>query len=102
MTEKREVLEGIQYQGEDEEVAYTITTTNWASSPTSPSVVVKESDGTDVTTTVMPTNSPSVIGDVITLSPLKSLTAGTEYRVEVQFTTGSNKWECFFRVAAEV
>lgn len=98
---KREVLEGIQYQGEDEEIVYTLTTTNWISSPTSPSVVVKERDGEDVTSTVMPTNSPSVSGDVITLSPLKSLTVGKEYRVEVSFQAGGSKWEAFFRVTGE-
>lgn len=101
MTTKREVVEGVQYQGEDEEIVYTLTTTNWVSSPTNPSVVVKERDGTDVTATAMPTNSPSVSGDVITLSPLKSLTTGKEYRVEVQFQAGGSKWEAYFRVVGE-
>jgi len=100
MTTRREVVEGIQYQGVDEEIVYTVTTTNWGSSPTNPSVVVKQ-DGADVTSTVMPVNSPSAAGDVITLSPLKSLTAGKEYRVEVQFQTGSNVWEPYFRVIGE-
>lgn len=97
----REVVEGILYQGVDEEISYTLTTTNWGSDPSSISVVVKERDGTDVTTTVMPTNSPSVAGDVITLSPLKSLTKGKEYRVDVQFTAGGNVWEAYFRVVAQ-
>ena len=101
MATDREVKQGVQYQGVDEEIVYTLTTTNWASNPTSPSVQVKESDGTDVTSTVMPTNSPSVSGDVITLSPLKNLTEGKEYRVDVQFTTGSNVWEAYFRVIAQ-
>ena len=33
----REVKEGTQYQGADEELAYSITTTNWGSSPSSSS-----------------------------------------------------------------
>ena len=93
-----EVAEGIQIQGPDESLAYSITTTSWASSPTNPAVVVYDEGATDVTSTVMPTNSPSVSGDVISLSLLKSLTSGKEYRVEVKFTVGSNVWECFFLV----
>ena len=94
-----QVYEGIQEQSADEELIYTITTTNWVSTPTSPSVkVFLEPSLSDVTSTVMPTNSPSVSGDVITLSPLKLLTKGHNYRVEVKFTAGGNVWECYFRV----
>ena len=94
-----EVYQGLKYQSTDEELIYTITTTNWASTPTSPSVkVFLEDTLVDVTSTVMPTNSPSVSGDVITLSPLKSLSKDQTYRVEVKFTAGGNVWECYFRV----
>jgi hypothetical protein len=102
MSSVREVVEGAQAQGEDEQVVYTITTTPWGSTPTSPAVVVKRDDtGADVTSTVMPTNSPSILGDVITLSTLKLLTADVVYRVEVKFTTGGNVLECYFMVSAE-
>jgi len=99
----REVVEGTQRQGADEGVAYQVTTTNWASTPTSPSVVVyRTSDETDVTSTVMNPNSPSVATDTITLSPLDSLTAGERYRVELQFTaTGYSPAEVYFFVEAE-
>ena len=94
-----EITQGIQYQSADEQLAYQITTTNWASSPTSPSVVAfDETTNEVVTSTVFPTNSPSVSGDVITLSLLESLIKGHTYRIEVEFTVGSNVWECFFRV----
>jgi len=99
MSEILEVNEGLQYQSADEELAYSITTTNWASSPTSSSVVAyDENTNTVVTTTVFPTNSPSESGDVITLSLLKALVIGTLYRIEVKFTTGTNIYECYFRV----
>ena len=96
----REVVEGIQYQGTDEETPYKITTTPWGSSPTSISAkAYDESVGEDVTTTVYPTNSPSAAEDVITLSLLKSLTLDHTYRVEVKFTdSSSNIWEPYFRV----
>lgn len=94
-----EVAEGLIKQGTDESLAYSITTTNWASDPTSPSVAVfDENLMTDVTSIVMPLNSPSVTNDVISLSLLKNLTEGAFYRVEVRFTVDSNIYEAFFRV----
>jgi hypothetical protein len=106
MTESiREVAEGVMPQGADETVTYTITTTNWGSSPTSPSMVVKrDSDGTVVTSTIAPTGSISTSGDVLTLIPLTAMTAGERYRIEVKFTiTGAGApFECFFYVDCEV
>ena len=96
------VAEETKYMSADEELAYQITTTNWASSPTSPTVVaVDETTGETVTTTVFPTNSPSVSGDVISLSLLKALVKGHTYRIEVKFTVSSNVYECFFKVICE-
>jgi hypothetical protein len=91
-------LGGVE-QTSGEEIPYTVTTTNWGSSPSSTAVVAyDEVDKDDVTSTVFPTNSPTESGDVITLSLLKALTAGHTYRVEVLFTSGSTKFECYFRV----
>ena len=96
-----EVQEGVRIQHTDEEIIRTVdfdpATTE--SSFTSPAVkVVKESDGSDDTSTVMPTNSPTVSTLVVTLSVLKSLTAGESYRVEVKVTAGSNKIVSVHRV----
>lgn len=98
-----EIAEGLQEQSADEEQIYTITTTNVVSSPTSSSAVaIDETTGEIVTTTVFPTNSPSEDGDVITLSPLKSLTKGHTYRIEVKWTVGSNIFERYFRVECPI
>lgn len=99
-TSIREVIEGVQVQGVDEQIAYQLTTTPWGASPTSVAVVVKTADGADVTATVT-SGAASVVGDVITLPVIKSLTAGLVYRVEVKFTVSGNVLECFFRIAAE-
>ena len=92
-------------QGVDEIIAYTLTTTPWGSSPSSVSVAVKDvtagAAATDVTNTVMPTNSPTVSGDVITLSPLKLLTDSHKYRVEVKFTCSGNVLEARAHILAE-
>lgn len=99
----REVVQGKQLMGIDEKIAYKLTTTPWASSPASPVVVVKDvlAEYTDVTTAVMPSGSPSIVGDVITLPILQALTAGKVYRVEVKFTSGGNTFEAYFNVLAE-
>lgn len=97
----REVAEGRQVQGEDEAITYTITTTNWASNPTSPSMVVKDAAGTDVSTTVT-SGSITVAANVITLKEISSLVRDESYRVEVQFTSGSGApWECYFWIDCE-
>jgi hypothetical protein len=91
-------------QGEEESIPYPIIVTGWGSSPTSISCKVFDiTAGTrnDVTATVMPTNSPTAAGDVITLSPLKLLTAGNKYRVEVKFTCSGNVFECYKIILAE-
>jgi hypothetical protein len=91
-------------QGVDEIIAYQVTTTPWGSSPGTISCAVFDiTDGgrTDVTTTVMPVNSPTAAGDVITLSPLKLLTVNKIYRVEVKFTCSGNVFECYKIIMAE-
>jgi hypothetical protein len=97
----REVAEGRQVVGEDEAVTFTITTTNWASAPASPSMVVKDAAGTDVSATVA-SGSITANGDVITLKEIASLVKDESYRVEVQFTAGSGApWECYFWIDCE-
>jgi hypothetical protein len=94
-----EVTQGLQNQTTDEQIVYSITTTNWGSDPSSVSVKAYNVSGNaDVTATVLPTNSPSVADDVITLSPLKSLVKGNTYRIEIKFTSGDNIFECYFLV----
>ena len=98
-----QVAEGLHEQSADEELIYKITTTNWGITPTSPSVKVYDEDPfVDVTSTTMPVNSPSVSGDVITLSPLKLLTKNHTYRIEIKFTAGGNVWECYLRVSCVI
>lgn len=104
----REILEGPLEQGADESLVYTITTTNWVSAPTTPTVQAwsLKKDGADddrdedVTSTVIP-GAASANGDVITLPSLKSLTAKIRYRIEVKFIVNGNIFECYFIIMAE-
>lgn len=101
----REVREGRQAQSANEKIAYTLTTTPWASTPTVTALSAYDITGPrqydPVTSTVFPTGSSSVAGDVITLPLLQALTAGHVYRVVVQFTSGGNTFEAYFDVQAE-
>lgn len=98
----RMVSEGRRYQGEDEQIAYTVTTTNWGSDPSSVTVKAYDESNamTDVTSTVL-SGDASATDDVITCPVLKSLTAGHRYRVEVKFTCSGNVFECYFVVEGE-
>jgi len=102
-TVSREVKEGEQLQGADEQIVYTLTTTNWGSSPGTVSVVAKDMTNaeTDVSTTVL-SGSATVVADVITLPVLKSLTRDHRYRVEVKFTCGTSIFEAYFYVLAQL
>jgi hypothetical protein len=87
-------------QGADEQIAWTLTTTPWGSSPTSIALVLKNAAGTDVTATNV-TGSSSAVGDVITTGLVHSLTAGIRYRMEVKFTCSGNVFEAFGFIDAE-
>lgn len=100
----REFRESPVKQGVDEEITYTLDTSAWGSSPTG--VTVKVYDVTtlpkvDVTATVMPVNSPAVSNDIISCSPLKLLTVGHAYRIEVKFASAGNVFEAYGIVQAE-
>lgn len=102
MAVSREVQQGQQLQGVDEKIAYTITTTPWGSSPTDVTVVVKDTSDNDADVTSSVTSgSTTVLGDIITLLFIQSLTARHVYRVEVKFTAGNNIFEPYFSIKAE-
>lgn len=103
MSNQRGVIEGTQPQGVDESIPYTITTTNIGSSPSVTQVKVYDvrDSFSDVTSTVMPSGSASVNGDVITLPELTALTEGRLYRVEVACTIAGADVEIYFLVRAE-
>jgi hypothetical protein len=103
MSNLREIKEGLQYIGEDETVVYTLTTTPWGSSPTSPAAKIFELDGDDYTdrTSALMTGSAAAVNDVITLPAIAGCTAGTDYRVEVAFTISGNTFEAFAELKAE-
>ena len=95
----RRIVESPLYQGVDEQIAYTLTTTNWGSDPSSQSDVIKDKDGEDQSATCL-SGSSSVSGDVITTRTVKSLTAGEVYRLEIKFTVSGNIMEAYVFIRA--
>jgi hypothetical protein len=85
----RRIVQSPLYQGVDEEIVYTLTTTPWGSDPSSPSVVLKDADGDDVSDTYLD-GLPSVAGDVISTPAVVDLVAGVQYRLEIKFTIDGN------------
>lgn len=85
------ILDGVQEIRRDEGLTFTVDTENWGGSPTSPSVTVTRCrDGSDVTSDFIPSGSPSVTDDVITLPEITAPSAAQlgDYIVSVQFDSG--------------
>ena len=97
----RQAKESPLYQGEDEEIVYSLTTTPWESDPTAASTVVKDSTGTDVTDLVT-SGVTSISGDVIKTPTIKNLTADEEYRLEIKFTAAGNIFEAWAIIKGQV
>lgn len=91
MSDIREIKEGRQTQGVEEEVSYTLTVpTSWGTPTGTPTVKTYSyvsGSYTDVTSTVMPVGSGNIAAPTVTLPELKLLTEGVSYRVEVKFNT---------------
>jgi len=91
MTSVREITEGLQEQGIEEEVTYTLTVpTTWGTPTGTPTVKgYSYIDGTytDVTSTIFPAGSASIASQVITLPECKAMTENVRYRIECKFST---------------
>ena len=103
MPNRREVTSGRQPQGASEIQPWTVTTTAWGSTPTSPSVVAYDiTDGSRllVSGSVL-SGSPSVSGDIITTPCILSLSPGHLYRFDVGFQTGGKTLWAYFVLEGE-
>lgn len=103
MAVSRMVKEGRLVQGEDEQIAYQVTTTPWGSNPSSASTKLYDitlNTRTDVTATKL-SGSTTIDGDVVTTPYVLSLTAGHLYRLEIAFTCSGNIFECYVEIMGE-
>jgi len=99
-TNAREFVESPLYQGQDEKIRYTLTTTPWGSSPSIPAVTIYDQFGTNLSSTNL-SGDPSIVGDVITTPFVLSLIAGKRYRLEIKFTAGGNIFEVYGYIRGE-
>ncbi len=100
-----EVQEGLRFQHPDESLVRTVTFASVTSGTVVSPVVLVYDENTgpdsDVTSTVMPTNSPSVASPIVTLSALTALSEGHTYRVEVKAGDGTNTFVSIHRVRCQ-
>lgn len=100
----RIIIESPLFQGSDEQIAYKLTTTPWGSTPTSITAkiyLVETNVWTDYSTSCFGATTSTVSGDVITLPTVKSLTAGSKYRLEIKFSSGGNIFEPYVIIEAQ-
>lgn len=99
----REAVESPVRQGEDESIAYSVTTTPWASSPTGATCALKRISSVpsaDLSSTNL-SGSVSTNGDVITSPLVTGLSKGEKYRLEFQFQSGGNTYEVYVVIYGE-
>lgn len=103
MAVPRQVKESPLHQGEDERIAYDLTTTPWGSTPTSVVVVLKNmsAGGTDISGTNL-SGAAGTVGDIITTPLVISLTAGVNYRLEIQFVVDGNTLETYLEIEGQL
>lgn len=93
----RDVIEGLQSQGANEEIQYSITPVPVPVSVVSVTVRDLTTD-TVVTPTVMPAGSAVISSGAIVLPILKALTAGHLYEIAIIYSDGTSKIEPLIRV----
>jgi len=96
----REVANSPLPQGEDESIAYTLDTEPWGGYSSGAAVVIKDADGTDVSSTNL-SGSLSESGGVITTPLVTGLTKGEIYRLEIAWVYSGNTFEAFCTLKAE-
>ena len=97
----REIIESPLYQGKDESIRYSLTTTPWGGTPSSPAVSIYDQTGTDVSATNL-SGTCNYSGDVIVTPFVTLLEAGKRYRIEIKFTSGGNTFEAYGYVRGEL
>ena len=106
MSDKREFKESPFYQGADEQIAYLLTVpTSWGTatlaSITNALYEDPAGENDDVSATKL-SGSTTATGQVITTMLVKSLTAGTKYRLDVKWTSSeSNVLEAYAIIFAQ-
>jgi hypothetical protein len=99
----RRVVEGVQNQGTDEIVVYSLLVTPWGSSPTFTSLKIFENVLgvlTDVTAKFT-SGTGAVNGDTIVLPAISGIYAGHTYLCRVEFSIGTNTLSVPFTIIGE-
>ncbi len=98
----RQVVEGIQYIGTGESIAYSIDTTKWGDTPTALTLAITDSAGVDRKTDLVGGGVPSSGGgNIVNCPEISSAVIGERYRVEVGFTVAGQDCIAWFPLYGE-
>jgi hypothetical protein len=101
----RQAVPGQFYQGVDEELCYTLDTSNWTTAPQTASAVIKQG-ASDKSASLFRTSGSTgatVSACTITTPCIVSLASAVDYRVEIMFEDNvGKKFETFFFIKGEL
>ena len=97
----RKVENSPKYQGEDERVAYTLDTAPWGGYDSGVAVVLKDTDGTDISLTNL-VGVAGEAGGVITTPLVIKLTHDIKYRLEILWVKSGNTLEAYCEIIGEI
>ncbi len=92
---------GKKWQGEDEEVAYSVDTTPWGGYDSDEAVTLLDGNGVDVSVAHL-AGAASVVGEVITTPLVTALIPGIKYTLQILWVCGANTFEAYCYVIGEV
>lgn len=96
----RKVKESPKQQGVDERIAYVLDTDTWEGYDSGVAVVIKDTDGEDVSSTHLD-GSPSVAGDEIKTPLVVDLVNKIKYRLEILWVKDGNTLEAYCIIIGE-
>lgn len=99
-TSSRKATNSPFWQGEDEEIPYSVNTASWTGYDSGADAVLKDADGEDVSATHMP-GAASEAGGVITTPAVIDLEQDALYRLEILWVKGVATFEAWCEIVGE-
>ena len=92
---------GKKWQGEDEEIAYSVDTTIWGGYTSDVAVTLLDGNGDDVSGTHL-SGAAAVVGNVITTPLVVALGVDIRYTLQILWVCGANTFEAYCYIIGEV
>ena len=92
---------GKKWQGEDEEVEYSVDTTIWGGYTSDAEATLLDGNGDDVSATHL-SGAVAVVGNVITTPLVIALGVDIRYTLQILWVCGANTFEAYCYIIGEV